>query len=453
MESGSRRAAVLTWLGGVRARLGIGTDELGHHDGHDPGRLHDQLPPEVRRSFPRPSGHRVRRWVRARVTGPRVELIQQVKAAAAAALAWALSQQLLGSTTPVFAALSAFFVVESTVARSVTQWRMSVLGVSTGLLVGAGWLEVLHPGPVAVGLVMLTSLLVARLLGLDASGSGQAASASLVAVTVASGFGHVAALRVVSVGLGAGVGLGINAVVAAPVHVRPAGDALAELAGRLATLLRSIAGVVTEPVRVRTVEEWLFQSRELTVATAAARVQVDKARESVAYTTVGMPPGRAALRERARRQQVAAEAIEHAVIQVRGMCRSLADASAVVAPDEHGDRMVPALLPVPFARAMRMVADGLDSYGRAAQAVQQGDAEAFEAAVDQLVAALKAARGFADGAGELARAAAVDSEDASTTHTARWLLLGAVVADLVRLLDELDPVGGAHPDAFPLPAE
>lgn len=451
--SGSRRAAVYGWVGGVRARFG--TLLTGHRSSadHELDQVGEGLRGRGEPRLPRPSRHRVRRWVRTRVTGPRVELVQQVKASAAAALAWALSEHLLGTTTPVFAALSAFFVVEATVARSVTQWRMSVFGVSTGLVVGAAWLQVIDPGPLAVGVVMLTALLTARVIGLDASGSGQAASASLVAITVASGFGHVALLRVVSVGLGAGVGLAVNAIVVAPVHVRPAGDALAELAGRLATLLRSIAGVVTDPVQVRTVEEWLFQSRELTTAAAAARVQVDQARESVSYTTVGMPPGRAALRERARRQEVAAEAIEHAVIQVRGICRSLADAVAVVAPDEHGDQLVPSLLPTPFARVMRSAADGLDAYGRAAQAVQQGDAEAFEGAVDLLVVALTAAHEFADEAGEIARTAARDAENVPTSHAARWLLLGAVVADLVRLLDELDPIKGAHPDAFPLPRD
>ena len=86
--------------------------------------------------------------------------------------------------------------------------------------------------------------------------------------------------RVYETLIGAAIGVAVNFAVAPPVHVRPAGDAIGQLAGRLAEFLRGLAGELRTGWSRAAAERWLDEARALGPDVARADRSVARAEQS-----------------------------------------------------------------------------------------------------------------------------------------------------------------------------
>jgi len=182
-----------------------------------------------------------------------------------------IAQQLGTSPQPVLASLTALLVVQLTMYETVANGLQRVASVLAGVLVAVGVASYVGLTWWSLGGVVAASLIIGRLLRLGAQLLEVPISAMLVlAVGGAEGAPYE---RVYETLIGAAVGVTVNAVIAAPLYVQPAGDALTDLAERMAAFLRQLA----EQLRT----EW---SRE------AADRMLNEARRSGRPKTCGDKP-------------------------------------------------------------------------------------------------------------------------------------------------------------------
>ncbi|MDD7935372.1 FUSC family protein [Actinomycetospora straminea] len=223
----------------------------------------------------------------AGASGPEREaVIQAVKAAAAAGVAWLLARWVLEAPQPFLAPYAAvFLVVQVTVYRSVRDAGQQLAVVATGVVLAL--VATLLTGQVVVGLVLvvLVGLLLGRLRVFGEHGHWVAVTA-LILVTQAgpaAGSPVDALVRLVEIALGAAVGVVVNMLVLPPVYQRDASAALTGVTARLADLLRGVAASLREDQEPREdlVHDWLHRARGLDGEARRARDSVAWARESL----------------------------------------------------------------------------------------------------------------------------------------------------------------------------
>lgn len=264
----------------------------------------------------------------------------------------------------------------------------------TGVLFGIAWWT--------VALTVLVALLLSR-----RSTGMQAATTSLLVLALGTHYGHV---RVEALLIGTAVGVVVS--VLTPVSfVRRARGALAELAEETARLLRDITEGVAVPFDEPETQTWLKRARGLEEPLAHARQTVRDARESVRWTPLRRTP-----HVRAVQLDEAVDAFDHLSGQVRGIARSLADATT----ERHDTGRGPhPWLAQPVREALATAAEALDAYATAL-----GHDEASERLRTLTARARRPSRAAPRSAGP----AEV-----------------AVLTECARILSELDPVGAHQP--------
>ena len=365
---------------------------------------------------PRTLSESLHRWHRP----DRVTTLQVVKTGLAALLAWEAARRLLGEQQPVFAALTAMLVLQITVRQSVRQAVEKVVAVVAGVVVATGLASALGLNAWTVGLVVTAGLVVGRVLRLGPQGAVQVPVAALLVLVLGTESDLIAS-RVADTVLGAVVGVLVNVVVAPPVRVRPLETAVDALARDVADLLATLAGRVATPYDAAQARAWLVVSRELPGRLAAARDALDGAADSLRFN-----PRHRDLDARLGRLTEALVALEHVVLQVRGVTRTVYElARAADAPVQLAEV---------YAAVLRQVATALSSY----RDVVCRDLPADDERRARLEAAVATARGT------LAEAVRRGRPDVGDD---RWLPLGGMLSDLERALREIDPAG-AHAAAL-----
>lgn len=351
------------------------------------------------------------------VTRPRYErrvtVLQILKTALAATVAWEVARQVTGAEAPVFAPLTALLVVQITVRKSVREAVERFAGVVAGVVVALLLARAFGLHAWTIALLVAGGLVVGRLVRLGPAGAVQVPVSALLVLIVGTQ-GDVVVARIEDTAIGAAVGVLVNLLVAPQVRLGPAETAVetltADLAGLLATLSAGVATRYDEP----TARDWLVRSRQLPGALDAARAAVAGAADSLRFNPRG---GGAA--DRVERLQEVVVALDHVVTQARGTTRTLFDLARV-----HGDP----LLPPTYARVL-----GATSH---AVVALQGVVSSDASDVDALRAAVGDARAALDEAVRLGGG----RDDA-------WLARGSILSDLTRLVREIDP-RGPHAAAF-----
>lgn len=370
-----------------------------------------------------------------------------LKTAGAAGIAWAVGGQLTGSPRPVLASLAAVLVVQATVYQTVQSGLRRVLGVVLGVLLALALGRWLGINAWSLTLVLLLALLVGRMFRLAGQTSQVAASALLVLAIGDTATGY-ARERIFETLVGALVGVLVNVLIAPPVHVHVARDSLAAMARKLAGLLVDIgehlAGeeVVFAPARTK---ELLWTARDFHREIADIRDQLARASESLRYNprhSVFVSPARqpapAALLSRAK---AAAEAVDHVVNQTSGIARAMADVGEGRAGAEWD--------PTTAARVGALVT----SVGRAVEIWAQ-TLVTDDPGVPQRPGEDSMRQRLVHGVEQARAQLAVLSQELTAHHrgaegpsTISWLAVGSVLADISRILAEIDPTGGAHRSA------
>lgn len=359
-----------------------------------------------------------RRLVRRLVRRGRIPGVRTAKTTLAAVLSFVLAERLGTSADPVLAPLTALLVVQltmyETVASGIGRVASVVAGVSIAVLVadvtGLTWWS--------LATVVALSLVLGQLLRLGQHLLEVPISAMIVLAV--GGAGDQAAGRIVETLLGAAVGIAVNVVVAAPLHVQPATDALEELAEHMADFLHRLAADLRQEWSRSAAERWLQGARGLGQEVAHAERTLARAEQSARFN----PRGSRA-RTAQPRLRTGLTAIEHASVALRSLCRALLDRTFFVPEDEQGQAY-----PEPARRAL---ADVLDTAADALQdaaryAVTSTDQQAARVAVEQRLVELHQRR---DALGEVLL---VDRH----TDAGAWQQHGALLAGVDRLRVELD---------------
>jgi hypothetical protein len=232
---------------------------------------------------------------------------------------------------------------------------------------------------------------------------------------------HATAMgRVVETLIGAAVGILVNALIAPPLYIQPAADAIGKLGGRLSGLAREIAHTMRLGWSREHADRFMREARSL-------RHEVDRADEQLARTEESArlnPRGRLA-RDAQPRLRIALTGLEHTYVSQRALCRAILDHT----------------FSVPEAR---------DAYSPEARAALADVLDAFAAAMDSVDPIATATETPAEAATRaLARAQVVELRRRRdrlaallrvepSVDTAAWEQLGALLAVVDRLRAEAE---------------
>jgi uncharacterized membrane protein YgaE (UPF0421/DUF939 family) len=267
--------------------------------------------------YPRPV---IVRPVLRLVTGERIPLIQVVKTALAATLAWGVAELGAGHQAPFFAALAALLAVQPSVRQSLSRALERMAGVVGGVLMAFVFGALFGVHTWSVGLLLLASLLVAWALRLGPQGAVQVPVSALLVVAIGAGTPGYVRDRILDTALGAAIGVALNALVVPPVYVSPVRTAVVRLGAAIVALLRRIATELERPEAAALVDGWLAASRELVTLAQRAQAAITKAEESLRLNPVRR---RQAAEVDAERDRL--EVLTRVSVQVRGIARTLHD--------------------------------------------------------------------------------------------------------------------------------
>jgi uncharacterized membrane protein YccC len=282
----------------------------------------------------------------------RVRGVRTVKTTVAAVAAYLVAMPLSDNPRPVLAPLTALLVVQLTLYDTLRRGMRRVVSVLVGVLVavvlsswvGLTWWSL----AIAVG----GSLVLGRLLRLGGEMSEVPISAMLVLAV--GGADSAAEGRVLETLIGAVVGVVVGAVVAPPLYVRPASDAVNDLARQLARVLRTVSGEVREEYDRDPALRWLEEARGLGRDILRADRALERAESSMRLNprAIRRPHASASLRS-------GLDALERSTVSLRGVCRSLADLVQTEGPEP----VYPPDVRAALSDLLADVADAVESYG------------------------------------------------------------------------------------------
>jgi hypothetical protein len=245
-------------------------------------------------------------------------------------------------------------------------------------------------------------------------------SAMLVLAVGAAGAEGAAVGRVYETLVGAAVGVVVNFAVAPPVHVRPAGTAIGDAAGRLAEFLRGLAGELRAGWSRAAAERWLTEARALGPYLSRADQSLARAEQSALLNPRGDE-----VREAQPRLRNALTALEHCYILMRTLCREIFDRTYYLPSDLEKEAYGP--------EARAALADVLECAAEAMSGVAEvatgtGPVEAARARVLEHLTELHIRRD------RFGRLLLIDPQ----ADAAAWQQHGALLAAVDRLRVELE---------------
>jgi hypothetical protein len=176
--------------------------------------------------------------------------------------------------------------------------------------------------------VIAVSLVLGRLLRLGPQLLEVPISAMLILAV--GGAPAVASARVIETLVGAAVGVVVNLLLGPPLHLRPAREALGELADRMAAFMRDQAAALRPAWSRADADHWLNEARAL-------GREVNRADRVLAQAEEGarLHPNGARSRQRQPRLRTALTGLERCYLSLREMSRALLDRTYFVPPEEE----------------------------------------------------------------------------------------------------------------------
>lgn len=349
--------------------------------------------------------------------------LRTAKTTLAAVVSFVVAERLGTSPQPVLAPLTALLVVQLTLYQTVTQGLERVASVLAGVLVAVGVASYVGLTWWSLGLVVAVSLVLGRLLRLGPHLLEVPISAMLVLAVGSAA--EVAALgRVYETLVGAGVGIAVNAVIAPPLYVQPAGAALAELGDRMALFLRGLAGELRTGWSRSAADRWLAAARALGAEVARADRRLAHAEESARLNPRG---GRA--RSVQPRLRAGLTGLELCYVSVRSLCRAMLDRVYFVPEAETANAYGPEVRQA-LAAVLEAAASGVERMASVTVSVTPAGTQPTEAGVAAVEEALAELHDRRD---ELSALLLVDPQ----SDEGAWQQHGALLAAVDRIRVEV----------------
>ncbi|WP_037972404.1 FUSC family protein [Streptomyces sp. NRRL WC-3742] len=345
-------------------------------------------------------------------------VVQTVRATVAATLAYAVATWLSSEPAPLTAPLTALLVVQVTVYSTLKTSIRRVNSVVVGVLIAIGFSAVVGLSWWSLGLIILASLVIGRFVRVEEFVQEVAISAMLIlGVTKLA---SQAWDRVLETLIGATVGLAFNLLFAPPVWVDTAGEAVEGLARRARQLLLDLAEELAGPVPVSLAAERLHEARRLDQAITEVDAAMRQAEDSLRFNpriSEGLL-SRLVLR-------TGLDTLEICVVVIRVLARSLTDLAKRRRP---GERLFPPEVAVGLEELFAHVGGAMVSFAvLVTTQVSRNAAEAEE----RLAAELAAAWSCRENVAQLLLREVQERPEA-------WQLHGSILAEVDRILDELD---------------
>jgi uncharacterized membrane protein YgaE (UPF0421/DUF939 family) len=367
--------------------------------------------------------HGVRHWFKRESDA----FTQTIKTAGACAVAWLLAKHFVqhgpnvvhAVLAPVATLITMQVTIYQTFRRGLQQVAAVILGVIAALILGT-YIDLTW---YTLSVLVIIALMIGRTLRLGTQ-VNQVATTALLVYSLGKGYGFE---RVWDTLIGAAVGFAANALIAPPTFSRTAAKELADLADDLAKLCRDVAKGLQSTWTADEARAWLDRSRALSGASHDAEDVADQAEEAVRYH-----PRRSAHEADVHRVDQASVCLSHVASQLNGLLRGLFDLAA-------GNRGIPAGTDVPASLGILLLDAGraLNRFAR----LQIPDRDSRK-----ILAELKVIITAADEHMMTAMETMLPMGDDAVE---RWPVHGALLDDARRMLYELDPVDGPHPDAIP----
>jgi hypothetical protein len=351
-----------------------------------------------------------------RVRAPAVG--QTLRATMAATIAYVVALPLSSGPKPLTAPLTALLVVQVTFYATLTTGIRRVNSVVLGVLIASGFSLLVGLSWWSLGLIIFASLVAGRIVRVNEFVPEVAISAMLVLGV--THVGDTAWARILETLVGAAVGLAFNLVLAPPVWVETAGEAIEDLARRMRRLLLLSAEQLTVVTPPAVAADRLYAARELDDSVGEVDTSLRRAEDSLRLN----PRVREALMHRVV-LRTGLDTLEICAVLVRTLTRALADLAKA---REGGEPLFPRDVGAALEDLLGYVGDALVSF---AQLVSTEVSASAETAAGRLEADLGAARAVRD----RVEALLLDSVERDEEN---WFLYGALLADVNRILDELD---------------
>lgn len=344
-------------------------------------------------------------------------LVQAVKAALAAFLAWLAAGWWLQAPVAFVAPWVAIVLVESTVYRSIAHGLQQLAAIATGTVVATAVALALNSTLPAMAVVLPATVLLGNWRRLGSQGIYAATGALFVLTGPSVGFATSAA-RIGEAVFGALVGIAVNALIRPPTYLRSPRAALHDAAEEARSVMEDVAdGLDGADWDAARAGEWHERALHLSRLVDQARSALGWSRESLRVNP----------RRRARAVAGPGSAYDDAVTVFDYVAVHTAGVTRTVLETAGEDRTLSwpgAPLARPYAAFLRQTAEAVRLYSEA----RFGDGSAEELG--------KAVQGLRDTLGELRRrlpdAATGDPEDLAT--------YGTLLTQARRLTDQLVPV-------------
>ncbi|MEV6315794.1 aromatic acid exporter family protein [Streptomyces sp. NPDC051776] len=345
-------------------------------------------------------------------------VVQTVRSTVGATLAYAAAEWIIqGGPPPLLAPLTALLVVQVSLYATLTVGFRRVNSVIAGVLVASAFSAVVGLSWWSLGLLIFASLVTGHLVRVHEFVPEVAISAMLVL-----GVSHTAQMawsRVAETLIGAACGILLNALIAPPVYVEPAGQAIADLARRMRSLLLRMSRALERGATGEDAVAWLHEARQVDNGVADVDAQLNRADESMRFN----PRVREGLLARLVLRS-GLDTLEICAVVLRTLSRSLTDLTREHRSELVYEGEVAGVMSALFAH----IADAVDSFGRLITAQVSSNAEVAE---EQLAEALVEGGRTRRRIDDLLRAEMEKEPD-------KWELHGALLANVDRLLNELD---------------
>ncbi|MER6101580.1 aromatic acid exporter family protein [Streptomyces sp. NPDC001832] len=342
---------------------------------------------------------------------------QTMRSTAAAVIAYAVAVWTLPYPAPLTAPLTALLVVQVTLYATLTTGIRRVNSVVVGVLIATALSSLVGLTWWSLGLVIFTSLIIGRLVRVGEFVPEVAISAMLVL-----GVSQVAATawdRVLETLIGAGVGLLFNLLLAPPVWVQPAGASIDSLAREMGKMFRAMGEDVGGHISVQQAAERLHEARRLDHDIVAVDAALRQAEESLTLN----PRVRQGLLYRVV-LRTGLDTLEICAVVLRVLSRTLTD----LAKARTEEPLFPADVAESLTELLGQMAGAIESFSELITAPAAENAEEAEGRLAQALAVSHATRD---------RVANLLLEDVQE-HPRQWQLHGALLAEVDRILDELD---------------
>ncbi|MFF9373538.1 aromatic acid exporter family protein [Streptomyces griseoluteus] len=362
-----------------------------------------------------------RKWAGAlrRLVARRREpvVVQTLRSAAAATVAYVIALRLSPEPAPLTAPLTALLVVQVTFFATLTNGIRRVNSVVTGVLVAIVFSLLVGLTWWSLALLLVAALSVGHLVRVDEYVNEVAISAMLVlGVTTV---GYTAWARIVETLIGAIIGMACNLLLPPPVWVDAAGRSIEWLARRLRQLMLRMGEEAAGAIPWQRAAERLHEARRLDHDIIQVDAALRQAEESLRLN----PRVKEGLLHRVV-LRTGLDTLEICTVVLRVLARSFTDLAKSRGPQE--------LFPPPIGQTVEQVlseiADAVVSFAVLVTTDLSANAESAEA---RLTAELHTAAATRDRLAEqLLAHVGEDHED--------WQLLGAVLTEVSRIIDELD---------------